>query len=110
MPWLRALPGADNIPILALSGLITKGDAVKLPEANFTDYLFKPVEPSFLINTVRAHLAASQTSKDKPGQGRVVLVVDADPKQLKLMATYLASLGFGVTTANDGAEALERAA
>jgi diguanylate cyclase (GGDEF)-like protein len=106
---LHALPGAAKIPILALSGLITKREQVKLPQAKFTDYLFKPVEPSFLVSTVRAHLAASQTSEDMPGKGRVVLVVDADPKQLKLMATYLASLGFGVTTANDGAEALRRA-
>ncbi len=105
---LHGLPGAGKIPILALTGLIAKGDESKLPRANFADYLFKPVEPSFLISTVRAHLAASKTSVDMPGEGRVVLVVDDDPKQLKLLATYLANLGFGVTTANDGAEALAK--
>jgi diguanylate cyclase (GGDEF)-like protein len=106
---LHALPGADKIPILALTGWIRKSDEAKLPQASFSDYLFKPVEPSFLVSTVRAHLAASQTSNDMPGQGRVVLVVDDDPNQLKLLATYLANLGFGVTTAKDGAEALARA-
>lgn len=105
---LHGLPGAEKIPILALTGLIAKGDEAKLPQANFADYLFKPIEPSFLISTVRAHLAASKTSVNMPGQGRVVLVVDDDPKQLKLLATYLANLGFGVTTANDGAEALAK--
>jgi diguanylate cyclase (GGDEF)-like protein len=106
---LHRLPGAESIPILALTGLIPKGDEAKLPEANFADYLFKPVEPSFLVSTVRAHLAASKTSISMPGQGRIVLAVDDDPKQLKLLATYLANLGFGVTTAKDGTEALAKA-
>src|SRR5687768_4631751 len=106
---LHGLPGAEKIPILALTGLIAKGDEAKLPRANFADYLFKPVEPSFLVSTVRAHLAASKTSVNMPGHGRVVLAVDDDPKQLKLLATYLANLGFGVTTANDGAEGLAKA-
>ncbi|HEX9787328.1 MAG TPA: response regulator, partial [Candidatus Binatia bacterium] len=106
---LHDLPGADKIPILALTGLITKGNESKLPQANFADYLFKPVDPPFLVSTVRAHLAASQTSQNMPGRGRVVLAVDDDPKQLKLLATYLANLGFGVTTAKDGVEALSKA-
>ena len=103
---LHGLPGAEKIPILALTGLITRGDEAKLPQANFADYLFKPVEPSFLISTVRAHLAARKTSVSMPGHGRVVLAVDDDAKQLKLLATYLANLGFGVATAEDGAEAM----
>ena len=106
---LHAVHGAEKIPILALTGLISKGDEAKLPQANFADYLFKPVEPSFLVTTVRAHLAASKTSISMPGQGRVVLAVDDDAKQLKLLATYLANLGFGVATAKDGAEALAKA-
>ncbi|HKY09656.1 MAG TPA: response regulator, partial [Candidatus Binatia bacterium] len=106
---LHSLPGAERVPILALTGLISKSDEAKLPKANFADYLFKPVEPSFLVNTVRAHLAASKTSVNMPGHGRVVLAVDDDPKQLKLLATYLANLGFGVSTAKDGAEALAKA-
>jgi diguanylate cyclase (GGDEF)-like protein len=66
---LHSLPGAEKIPVLALTGLISKGDEAKLPQANFADYLFKPVDPSFLISTVRAHLAASKTSISMPGQG-----------------------------------------
>jgi diguanylate cyclase (GGDEF)-like protein len=106
---IRTLPGAAAIPILAFTGLISKADEARFSAASFTDYLFKPVEPSFLVNTVRVHLAAHQTSAEKPGQGRVVLAVDDDPVQLKLLATYLANLGFGVATAKDGAEALLKA-
>lgn len=106
---IQALPGADKIPILAMTGLIMTSDESKLAEARFSDYLFKPIEPAFLVNTVRAHLAASQTTRAMPGSGRVVLAVDDDPKQLKLLTTYLSQLGFGVTTAADGAEALSKA-
>ena len=106
---LHELTQAERVPILALTGLIAAGDEKKLPTAPFADYLFKPVEPSFLISTVRGHLAASRTSEHMPGSGRVVLAVDDDPKQLKLLSTYLANLGFGVTTAKDGAEALTKA-
>ncbi len=106
---LHEMTGAGKVPILALTGLIAAGDEKRLPLAPFADYLFKPVEPAFLVSTVRGHLAASQTSESAPGQGRVILAVDDDPKQLKLLATYLANLGFGVTTAKDGAEALGKA-
>ena len=106
---LHELTQAERVPILALMGLIAAGDEKKLPTAPFADYLFKPVEPSFLVSTVRGHLAASRTSEHMPGSGRVVLAVDDDPKQLKLLSTYLANLGFGVTTAKDGAEALTKA-
>ncbi len=106
---LHELTRAEKVPILALTGLMAAGDEKKLPTAPFADYLFKPVEPSFLVSTVRGHLAASQTSEYMPGHGRVILAVDDDPKQLKLLSTYLANLGFGVTTAKDGAEALVKA-
>jgi len=106
---LHELTGAGKVPILALTGLIAAGDEKKLPLAPFADYLFKPVEPSFLASTVRGHLAASQTSESVPGRGKIILAVDDDAKQLKLLATYLANLGFGVTTAKDGAEALAKA-
>lgn len=106
---LHAVAGAARIPILALTGLISKSDETKLPRATFADYLFKPVDPTLLTSTVRGHLAAAQTSKQKPGAGLVVLAIDDDPKQLKLISTYLSNLGFGVTTAKDGIEGLRRA-
>ena len=106
---LHELTGSGKVPILALTGLIAEGDEKKLPLAPFADYLFKPVEPSFLASTVRGHLAASRTSESVPGQGKIILAVDDNTQQLKLLATYLANLGFGVTTAKDGGEALVKA-
>ena len=106
---LRALPNGASIPIVALTGLIAKADEMRVAAAPFTDYLFKPMEPSLLVNTIRTHLAAARTVEEKPGKGRRVLVVDDEPVQLKLSATYLTNLGFKVTTATDGNDGLAKA-
>src|SRR6185503_5632412 len=106
---LRALPGGATIPIVALTGLIAKGDELRVAAAPFTDYLFKPMEPSLLVNTIRTHLAAARTLEEKPGKGRRVLVVDDEPVQLRLSATYLTNVGFKVTTATDGNDGLAKA-
>ena len=98
---LRALPSGAEIPILALTGLVAKADELRLAEAPFTDYLFKLVEPSHLISTVRIHLASTQTAAKKSGMGRRVLAIDDEPAQLKLLEIYLTHLGFAVTTAKD---------
>jgi diguanylate cyclase (GGDEF)-like protein len=106
---LREIPGAADIPILALTGLIAKADELRLAAAPFTDYLFKPVEPSFLVSTIRIHLVSAQAHAEKPGENRRVLAIDDEPSQLKLFATYLRHLGFDVATATDGAEGLAKA-
>ena len=106
---LRALPGGASIPIVAFTGLITKADEMRVASAPFTDYLFKPMEPALLVNTIRTHLAAARTVAEKPGKGRRVLVVDDEPVQLRLSATYLTNLGFKVATATDGNDGLAKA-
>ena len=106
---LRALPGADRIPILALTGLMARDDERKIADAQFTDYLFKPVEPTLLVSTVRTYLASGDAGLQKTIDHRRVLVIDDEPTQLKLFATYLRQLGFEVITASDGFEGLIKA-
>ena len=106
---LRALRKDDKVPIVALTGLIEKTDAMRMANAPFTDYLFKPVAPSHLLNVVRGHLASAQADQEKRGKNRRILLVDDEPAQLKLLATYLSHLGFQVTTATDGNDALTKA-
>jgi diguanylate cyclase (GGDEF)-like protein len=106
---LRAVRRDEKIPILALTGLIAKADAMRVTDSPFTDYLFKPVEPAHLVSVVRSHLASAQPQQEKQGRNRRVLVVDDEPAQLKLLATYLSHLGFQVTTASDGNDGLIKA-
>ena len=106
---LRAVRGDEKIPILALTGLIAKADAMRVTDAPFSDYLFKPVEPAHLVSVVRGYLASALPQQEKRGRDRHVLVVDDEPAQLKLLATYLSHLGFQVTTATDGNDGLIKA-
>ena len=105
---LRAAPAGDALPILACTGFLSRVDHQKLIDAGFSDYLFKPVATSDLVQTVRAYLPVP-AARRIDGKGRRVLVADDDPLQLKLQRVWLQALGFEVMTAGDGEEALAAA-
>ena len=67
---LRALAGAAEVPILALTGLLTKADELKMAEAQFTDYLFKPVQSARLVATVLAQVGAVRSRVETPDTER----------------------------------------
>jgi PAS domain S-box-containing protein len=106
---LRTLAALATVPILAISGLLSKIEQARAIHAGFTDYLFKPVEPSHLLPTIQAYLRPAGSAHGKPGAGRRILIADDDPRQLKLLKIQLEQLGFVVTTAADGVEALAQA-
>jgi PAS domain S-box-containing protein len=106
---LRALPGGASVPILAISGFLLQADQVRGQRVGFTDYLFKPVEPSHLVSVVHAYLRPDSIAQGKPGAGHRVLVADDDQVQLKLLRVQLEHLGFEVLTAQNGTDALEQA-
>src|ERR1043166_3550358 len=103
---LRALPQGEKIPILAVTGFMAKADELRVAAAPFTEYLFKPLEPTLLVSTVKSHLSVGS---EKLGLRRHVLVVDDDPAQQKLLATYLTHLGIEVATAAHGTDGLLKA-
>jgi PAS domain S-box-containing protein len=105
---LRAQPHGD-VPIIALTGYLLQreGQDVSVLTAAFDDILVKPVGPAQLVAAVRGFLPSDRSTG--PGGGRRVLLVDDDPMTLGSGALRFRSLGFEVTTARDGAEALERA-
>jgi len=106
---LRALPAGPKIPILAVSGLIPKIEEAKTMGIDFTDFLVKPVEPSLLIQRIQAYLPSGDLDTMRPGQGYRILIVDDDAIQRKLMNWQFSHLGFEVTLAEDGKQALEMA-
>ena len=105
---LRATPQGASIPIVVFSGFLSRIEQARTGTVGFTDYLFKPVEPSRILRTVQAHLAMGTAAAGTLGKGRRVLVADDDAVTRKLLKTRLEHLGFEVDTAADGAEALER--
>ncbi|MBI3325786.1 MAG: response regulator [Nitrospinae bacterium] len=106
---IRALPGSAELPIIALSGFLPKLEEAQSLQVGFTGFLFKPVEPSRLLQTIQAYLPGMSTAPARPSQGRRILVAEDDPIQRKLLSFCLSQVGFQVITAEDGADALEQA-
>jgi PAS domain S-box-containing protein len=52
---LRLIPSVLNIPIFALSGYLNPNDTHE-NQTGFTKYITKPVDPSYLLLEVKAHL------------------------------------------------------
>src|SRR5678815_4981310 len=69
---------------------------------------YKPVEPSRLVDTVLARLPAKTAGANRAGQNRRILLVDDEAIQRKLNGMQLEQIGFRVTMAADGVEALAR--
>jgi PAS domain S-box-containing protein len=103
---LRALPALAEVPILAVSGFLSKIEQARDLRPGFTDFLAKPVDPPHLLETVRAYLGAYSTANGKPGKGRRILVADDNPLQLKLFKLQAEQLGFRVKAVHNGEEAL----
>jgi two-component system cell cycle sensor histidine kinase/response regulator CckA len=103
---LRLLPGMTETPILVVTGLVSQIDALRRQALENTTFLPKPIEPSRLLDVVRAVLSGAASAE---GGGRRLLVVDDEPLNLKLAAIRLRDAGFEVETAGSGEAALEAA-
>jgi len=95
---LRAVTGAE-LPVLALSGFLSRLEQLQTSEEGFTALLVKPIEPSRLVESVRIYLPRPRPTGTARGKGRRVLVVDDDPVQLKLTRLRFSQFGFETTTA-----------
>lgn len=112
---MRTLPTLVDVPLIALSGLVGSGvDPRRGPSSTpdsaedpFDAWMVKPIEPESLLKLIAAHLPEPDTAPLKAGIA--VLVVDDDPVQAKLTRLHLTTLGFEVTLAKSGQEALAAA-
>lgn len=105
---LKELPGFQNVPIIALSGFLNELDKQSHQSA-FSAFLLKPVDPVFLLEVVRAQLPIALPLDIVQGKGKHILIADDNAIQLKLFSMQLKNAGFEVTTAQDGAIALQEA-
>jgi PAS domain S-box-containing protein len=95
------------LPVLALTGL-AREDEAQLSSV-FSDTITKPLDRARVMQTIESHLAATPSNAERFGLGKRMLLADDDPLQLKLMRFRLERLGFEVTVARDGLEALQLA-
>jgi signal transduction histidine kinase/DNA-binding response OmpR family regulator len=106
---LRSTPRGADRPIVALTGFLSPSEQIDLSTASFNEVLTKPVESSILIQTIHNHLRPRTSGEPAAGAQLNVLLVDDNPAQLRAMHSRLRKLGFVVTCAKDGAEALSAA-
>jgi len=103
---LRALPGGTELPILALSGFLSRLQEARTDEYGFTALFVKPIEPSRLVDAIRTYLPRQPALATFVGEGRRLLLVDDDPVQLKLARIQFSQLGFDVSAAGCASDAL----
>src|SRR5258707_6788093 len=103
---LRRLPGMSSTPIIVVTGMVSQLEALRGHGLPNTTFLPKPIEPSRLLEVVRAHLAAAAPARTA---GRRILIVDDEALNLRLASLRLRDHGFEVETAAGGNAALEKA-
>jgi two-component system cell cycle response regulator len=107
---LKADARYRHIPIVALTAYVMKGDRERALEAGCEGYIAKPIDTRTFVDSVRRYLyskPAAVTTAANTG-GRLILVVDDDHTQRRLLEIHLTQLGFEVVPARDGAEAIDR--
>ncbi len=103
---IRKLPGRASVPVLILTGMVSRIEELRSHADDATVFLAKPLETSRLVEIVRTHRA---WRPEAVGRGRRVLVVDDERLNQKLAALSLRAAGFEVETASGAEEALELA-
>ncbi|HEY2732345.1 MAG TPA: response regulator [Polyangiales bacterium] len=91
---LRALPGGDTVPIIAMSKIESHLADARISASGFAAFLFLPIDPTMLLRTVQACLPAEEGTVHKPGGNLRVLVLDDNAIQRQLLSLYLREWGF----------------
>ena len=97
-------PGAA-LPILALSGFLSRLEESRTTEAGFSALLVKPIEPPALIEAISAYLPNARRPRSPANAPHQIMVVDDDAVQLKLTRVQLTNLGFSAMAAGSVPEA-----
>jgi PAS domain S-box-containing protein len=106
---LRKKLGNASVPIVCVSGFLSRLDEARALKEGFAQVLVKPVDPFQLLDVVSVHLARPSAAAEWRGEGRLLLIVDDDPLHRKLAQVWFSSAGFNVLVASDGLAALELA-
>lgn len=117
---LKADDRLGHIPVVALTSYAMAGDEKKAVAAGCDGYLTKPIDTRSFIGKVEAFLAPDPADLEDEGQAGgvpqpparvrsqpLVLLVDDEPKNVKLLSAKLAGQPYTIKSAFDGAEALE---
>jgi len=120
---IRAIPGLDDVPVLAVTAFAMAGDREQALAAGFAGYITKPINPYTFASDIDGYLPLSRCGTPRgstPPEGvepeaptapiRVdcgrILVVDDRPTNIDVLRTILQTHGYLVTGAVSIDEAL----
>lgn len=111
MPVLDGLSATRHLreqghrqPILALTAATLQGERERCLDAGCNEYLSKPIEAGTLLTCVQEMLLKSR--EELTAQKKHLLLVEDNRDAREVTALLLTHLGWRVSTARDGAEAL----
>lgn len=99
---LRQTPELSKMTVIAVTSFAMKGDREKALEAGFDEYVTKPIDTRKFIEIIKKIIPGENTAKKKP----VILCVDDEPANLKLLENILVPRGYEVVCVAKGEDAL----
>jgi two-component system, cell cycle response regulator len=101
---LRKTPALSKLKVIAVTSFAMKGDREKALEAGFDEYVTKPINTRKFSELVKNFLPDENTALKMP----VILCVDDEPANLKLLENILVPRGYAVVSAANGKDALQK--
>ena len=106
-------PQLADIPVVALTSYAMDGDKARCLEAGCDGYITKPIDTGSFQDVIETYSRPGSaedaaTLPERRHNTVRILIVDDDPKNVKLMCSMMARDGYELTTAGDGSEALAR--
>ena len=109
---IRSDPDMAHIPVVALTAHAMQGDKQKCIDAGCNGYITKPIDTRNFVTQVKDILSkvnpeAGRVKLENPSPDPRILIVDDDPKNVKLISGFLHNQPYELLTAYSGEEALE---
>jgi two-component system, cell cycle response regulator len=101
---LRKTPELNKLKVIAVTSFAMKGDREKALEAGFDEYVTKPIDTRKFVEIVKNIIPSGNMTL----KNRIILCVDDEVANLKLLENILVPRGYEVVSVANGEDALRK--